>query len=175
MKLYLVRHGQTDWNLQNKAQGHADIPLNQTGLIEAKNLRDNLSTYQFDVCYVSPLQRARQTAELVLENRQVPIRIDPIMLERDFGSLQGTDPKTWQIPNAFDRRINTGEGGIEPIKTLLERTRTFLEHLRAENSENARILIVGHGTWLKCLYFVITGYDDDTDFLSFHLEKWRNR
>ena len=58
MRLFLVRHGQTDWNVSHKAQGQTDIPLNATGILQAEELREKLKDYQFDKCYVSPLKRA---------------------------------------------------------------------------------------------------------------------
>ena len=69
MKLYLARHGQTDWNLEHKAQGQVDIPLNDTGIKQAEELKDKLKSYDFDICYCSPLKRAIQTAEIAVDGR----------------------------------------------------------------------------------------------------------
>ncbi len=167
MKLYLVRHGETDWNLEHKAQGQVDIPLNATGIHQAEDLRDKLATHDYDICYCSPLKRAAQTAEIVVGGR-TKIIYDDNLKERSFGQLEGTDPRTWKVDD-YNRRLNTNENGIEPIKSVLERSGEFLERVKSENLTDAKILVVGHGTLLKTLHFNIVGYDDDTDFDSFHL------
>lgn len=167
MKLYLVRHGQTDWNTgEVKAQGQTDIPLNSTGVAQAEALRDKIRGMEFDVCYVSPLSRARQTAEIITEGKYELI-FDDLLMERYFGELEGTSPKTWNF-DSFDRRVNYGEQGVEPVLTILERAEKFLERVRRENASDARVLVVAHGTLIKMLHFNILGYDDETDFRAFH-------
>lgn len=168
MKLYLARHGETDWNLEHKAQGQVDIPLNATGIKQAEGLRDKLKSYDFDVCYCSPLKRAAQTARIVVDGRS-EIIFDNNLKERSFGRLEGTDHRTWNIDD-YDRRLNTNRDEIEPIKDVLARSKKVLERLKAENPPDAKVLVVGHGTLFKTLHFNIIGYDDDTDFWSFHLK-----
>lgn len=167
MKLYIIRHGQTDWNLEKKAQGQVDIPLNDTGVNQAKELKEKLQSYEFDICYCSPLKRAAQTAEIAVDGR-TQIIFDDNLKERSFGKLEGTDPKTWNMDD-YDRRLNTNENGIEPINDVLARSKKVLERIKAENPNDAKILIIGHGTLLKTLHFNIVGYDDNTDFSNFHL------
>ena len=169
MKLYLARHGQTDWNLGHRVQGQTDIPLNATGISQAEALREKLKDYDFDVCYCSPLKRAVQTAEIAVGNR-VKIIFDDNLKERNYGSFEGADNRNWDKKNDLDRRANINDGGIEPIKDLLARSKKVLDRLKAENPPDAKILVVGHGTLLKTLHFNIIGYDDDTDFLSFNLK-----
>lgn len=167
MKLYLVRHGETDWNLENRAQGQVDNPLNATGIRQAEKLREKLAAYDFDICYCSPLKRAIQTAELALGNR-IKIIFDDNLKERNFGDLEGSDPRTWKT-DVYDRRINSNEGNIEPINSLLARSKKVLERIKSENNPDASIVIIGHGILLKTMYFNLVGYDDDTDFWDFHL------
>lgn len=90
MKLYLVRHGETSWNIGRKVQGQTDIPLNETGVRQAEKVREELKDEVFGVCYCSPLMRARRTAEIVVDGR-VEIVIDDNLKERGFGELEGTD------------------------------------------------------------------------------------
>ena len=167
MKLYLVRHGQTDWNLEGKAQGHSDIPLNETGVHQAEELRDKLKGLDFDVCYSSPLKRAAQTAEIVADGC-TKIVFDDDLKERNFGDYEGKTPDWKQ--DVFDRRLNTSEGGIEPIKDVLARSKRVLDRIKAENSKDAKVLVVGHGALFKALHFNVVGYDDNTDFRDFHLD-----
>ena len=69
MKIYLVRHGETSWNIGRKVQGQTDIPLNETGVRQAEKVREELKDEVFDVCYCSPLMRARRTAEIATDGR----------------------------------------------------------------------------------------------------------
>ena len=74
--LYILRHGKTDWNAAHKLQGKTDIPLNEEGINMAHDAAKECRDIHFDVCYSSPLIRAKQTAEIVLEGRDIPIITD---------------------------------------------------------------------------------------------------
>ena len=73
MKLYIVRHGETDWNKARKIQGQSDIPLNAFGRHLARETAKGLADVHFDLCFTSPLSRAKETARIILEGRDVPI------------------------------------------------------------------------------------------------------
>ena len=89
MLLYIVRHGMTPWNHLHKAQGSADIPLAQEGIDLAKKTGEALLDVKFDICFTSPLIRARQTAEQIIRDRQIPVIPDPRIQEINFGVLEG--------------------------------------------------------------------------------------
>ncbi len=91
MKLYIVRHGITEWNALQKVQGSVDIPLAEEGIRLARLTGEALKDVHFDLCFSSPLQRAKQTAELILGERvsQVPVIPDKRIQEIDFGVLEG--------------------------------------------------------------------------------------
>ena len=89
MRLYLVRHGETDWNTERKLQGQVDIPLNEFGKNLAVKTGKGLENIRFDVCFTSPLQRARQTAELILAGRDVQIIDDDRIIEMSFAEWEG--------------------------------------------------------------------------------------
>ena len=89
MKLYLVRHGQTDWNIGKQAQGVADIELNATGIAQAEALRDRIAAegLQFGYVYASPLRRAKKTAQIITNDRQERARgcgADPLQPWQGF-------------------------------------------------------------------------------------------
>jgi probable phosphoglycerate mutase len=172
MKLYLVRHGQTSWNQQGIAQGRKNIPLNLTGIQQAQELRDKLKAYHFDYCYASPLARARKTAEIITEGHKVEIVYDELLLERSFGDNEGKHGKELRKNglDIGDLKLNTGADGVEPVKDVLARADKFLAMIKAKHKTDDTILIVGHGTMLKCLHFAIEGYDDDLDFWSWHMQ-----
>ena len=73
MKIYFIRHGETDWNTEIKLQGRTDISLNENGRKVAKWTRDAMRDIMFDVAFTSPLKRARETAEIILEGKDIPI------------------------------------------------------------------------------------------------------
>ena len=89
MLLYVLRHGLTPWNHLHKAQGSADIPLAQEGIDLAKRTGEALMDVNFDMCFTSPLTRARQTASLVLGGREVLTIPDKRIQEINFGDLEG--------------------------------------------------------------------------------------
>ncbi|MFR6562458.1 MAG: histidine phosphatase family protein [Eubacterium ventriosum] len=68
--LYIMRHGKTDWNAKHKLQGRTDIPLNEEGIQMAEQAKEKYKDVNFDICYCSPLVRAKQTAEIVLEAKK---------------------------------------------------------------------------------------------------------
>ena len=87
MKLYLVRHGQTDWNKEKRLQGQEDIPLNDFGRHLAKETGIRLRNVRFDLCFSSDLKRALETANLILDegSNKVPIIMDKRLKEIAFG------------------------------------------------------------------------------------------
>ena len=89
MKLYISRHGQTPWNVEDLVCGRADVPLTEVGLQQAKLLAESALDKNIDVILCSPLLRARQTAQAVSDAIGVPIQIDDRLVEFDFGSLDG--------------------------------------------------------------------------------------
>ena len=84
MKIFLVRHGQTDWNVQHKVQGKADIELNDTGVAQANETSSKLNHITIDLIICSPLKRAMQTAQIINKGRNIPIIYDERISERDF-------------------------------------------------------------------------------------------
>ena len=87
--LYIIRHGRTDWNDRHKLQGRTDMPLNEEGRRMAEEAREAYRDVHFDVCFCSPLIRAKETAEILLRGRDVPIQYDDRLMEMSFGSYEG--------------------------------------------------------------------------------------
>lgn len=96
--LYIMRHGKTEWNQQHKLQGRTDIPLNDEGRKMAEAAHTEYLDVHFDVCYTSPLIRAKETAEIVLRDRNVPIITDDRLVEMSFGCYEGL-ANIFQIPD----------------------------------------------------------------------------
>ncbi|MBR0040718.1 MAG: histidine phosphatase family protein [Oscillospiraceae bacterium] len=150
--LYIMRHGKTDWNAAHRLQGLTDIPLNDEGRHMAERAREEIRDVPFDVCYSSPLRRARETAEIVLRGRGVPILTDDRLREMSFGVWEGV-ADSFRIPDcpvnvlfrAPEKYVVPVEGG-ESFDELFARTGQFLrevaEPLLAADKD---VLIVGHG------------------------------
>ena len=134
MLLYIVRHGLTPWNHFHKAQGSADIPLAQEGIDLARRTGEALMDVKFDICFTSPLTRARQTARLVLGGRDIPVIPDKRIQEINFGVLEGHIMRTGNTMESnceeFDLffkdplKFPRPENG-ENIQDILDRTREF--------------------------------------------------
>jgi len=86
---YLFRHGQTDWNLQKKCQGSTDIPLNQTGIDQAKGLAEFMSNHPIEAIFTSHLKRAHETARILSKTQEVPLIIEENLRETFFGEMEG--------------------------------------------------------------------------------------
>jgi probable phosphoglycerate mutase len=150
--LYIMRHGRTDWNVMHKLQGRTDIPLNEDGRRMAERANEEYMDVNFDICYCSPLIRARETAELVLRGRDVPIIIDERLAEMCFGEYEGLETGAPIQSSPLNVLFNNPEkyvasvGGAESLEELYQRTGEFLrEMIEPQLSQGKDILIVGHG------------------------------
>ena len=149
--LYIMRHGKTDWNALHKLQGRTDIPLNEEGRAMARAAREQYREVHFDICYCSPLKRARETAQIFLEGRKVPILYDDRLQEMSFGIYEGVE-NSFQKPDCpintlfFDPAAYRAVEGGESLEELYARTGEFLEHVvEPELAAGKSVLIVGHG------------------------------
>ena len=168
MKIYIARHGQTDWNIQHKAQGRSDIPLNETGVKQAEVLRDNIKDIEFTAVYTSPLKRAAKTTEIATNNKY-KINYDDRLVERSFGDFEGKEIDGWVEATGYDigdLKLNTNVGNIEPVKDVLARTKAFLDDLKAKYTDNDIILVVAHGQIARGFHHNLVGYTDDADWWS---------
>ena len=153
MKIYFVRHGETDWNKERKIQGQVDIPLNEFGRHLARETAKGLRDVPFDFCFTSPLGRARETAQIILQGRDVPILEDKRILEMNFGVLEGKccSKEGWDVPDSFQMffddpvHYQAPEGG-EDFQAVRERTGDFLNWLFAQELyRDSTVLVTTHG------------------------------
>lgn len=173
MKFYIIRHGVTEWNAKFRIQGAADIPLAEEGIRLARLTGEALENVDFDICFTSPLSRARQTAELVLGTRKDSVQIieDERIKEINFGVLEGVVCKDldgnfisaefaefFRNPEVFQRP----EGG-ENIEDICVRTREFwLEKINDASLQDKTILVASHGCAVRALLQNV--YHDDEGF-----------
>src|SRR5699024_6004320 len=85
----LIRHGETNWNKEGRIQGKTDIPLNETGRIQAEECAASLKHSEWDIIISSPLKRAKQTAEIINKNLHLPIMEMSAFAERNYGDAEG--------------------------------------------------------------------------------------
>lgn len=125
--MYVVRHGETQWNVEKKVQGHADIELNDKGKAQAQDLGSVLQDIHFDAVFSSDLLRAKQTAEIALLQKNITIQTTQALRERYFGRLQG---KNWAKKDA-ELQLLWGK-----ISRLTDEERTKYDLVGVENDEN---------------------------------------
>lgn len=165
MKIVLVRHGSTDFNKEGLVQGLSDIDLNEDGINEIIKTKSKLSNINFDLCISSPLKRTITTAQIITNNK-IPIIIDGLLVERNMGNYEGKNFKEYQMHDFWSLSKNYDINGVEPVKTIMDRTKIFLNKIK-KDYHNKTILIVSHAATLRALHFNIVGYDNNTDFYSF--------
>lgn len=168
MKIYMVRHGRTDWNDKGIMQGISNISLNKTGEKQALLARQNLKDVNFDICISSPLERTKKTAEIIVGDK-CDIIFDDLLLERGMGFLEGKPHELYKKYDYWNYKKNSSENKVESITMLLKRTKEFLDKIK-KKYPNKTILIVSHAATIRALHFNIKGYDENTNFLSFNPE-----
>lgn len=167
MRITLVRHGETDYNKQNRIQGRANIPLNDEGRRQTKKLKETTDQETFDICFSSPLIRTVETA-MILVGDQTEIRIDERLLERDLGELEGKDRKDYDYIKYWDYNLNYGEKKVEKIQDIFKRTEDFIKYLEKYHKDKS-ILIVSHGATIRALHHILRKTDKNKDLCNFNI------
>ena len=160
-QLVLIRHGESQWNLENRFTGWVDVPLSPKGEQEARNAGKKLHDFRFDCAFTSVLMRAKETLRLVLEEigqTTIPIMEHKALNERMYGDLQGLNKtetaqkygehqvKIWR------RSYDVPPPGGESLKDTAERVLPYYEkQIRPALLANKTILVVAHGNSLRSL------------------------
>jgi 2,3-bisphosphoglycerate-dependent phosphoglycerate mutase len=146
LNVYVVRHGQTDWNKEGRIQGGTDNPLNATGREQAATLARALAEVKIDAVYSSSHQRAQQTAS-VFEGRAPITKMDELR-ERFFGKFEGANDKDTTVVADWNKRRYTWaddmEGG-ETLESQSRRAEVALKQIREKHKDGGTVVIVGHG------------------------------
>jgi broad specificity phosphatase PhoE len=141
----LLRHGQTDWNIDFRLQGTTDIPLNETGLAQARAVSQHIFSADWTHVACSPLSRAKDTAQIVADLAGLPEpAIEPLLLERAFGVGEGLTYEEWSQQFKNLAVIPGGESLVE----LADRVWLLLDVL-LENYRGKRVLTVSHGALIR--------------------------
>lgn len=163
MKIYMIRHGETNWNKARKLQGRSDIPLNEYGKELAYITAEAMKDIPFDIIYSSPLIRAKETAEILSANHNLKIHTNELLVEMSFGEGEGASlPEIHSHPemNLHNFIHNPEEylppNGGETFEELYERCKTFMEeYVLPYEHKYHTMLIVGHGALIRGLIHYI--------------------
>jgi broad specificity phosphatase PhoE len=143
----LFRHGQTDWNINFLLQGVTDIPMNQTGIEQVKLAAKAIRKDDWDLILTSPLGRARQTAEIILDHVGFDSVIEEqLLIERSFGEAEGLSHEQWREKYSDLDEIPGGESRTQ----LAVRSKLLLDTV-AEQFAGKRVLAVSHGALIRTL------------------------
>ena len=142
--IFVTRHGQTNWNLEQKVMGRCDEPLNEKGIEQAYITKEKLKNFDIELIICSPLQRAKQTAKIINEDRKVDIVYDDIIIERDFGELEGLKYDQYDNEILWDYYKNKQYEKAECMKEFFERIYSFCEDIETKY-QDLNILLVTHG------------------------------
>lgn len=160
--ILIARHGQSDWNLAKRWQGHADRPLTEKGREQAYALAARLAHIELDAVYSSDLRRARDTAAIVAERQGLELRVRSELREVDVGSWSGfTRAEAEQrFPGGFER-WREGFPGWEDGETYEAMTTRVLDAVRdiGREEEGGRVLIVSHGGPIRAIHAAALGLD----------------
>lgn len=160
-RLVLLRHGESQWNLENRFTGWVDVPLSARGVQEARNAGEKLRPYRFDRAFTSVLQRANETLRLALEvigQTTVPTEKDKALNERMYGELQGLNKAETAKKYGDDqvkiwrRSYDVRPPGGESLKDTAERVLPYYEKvIKPRLLAGETILIAAHGNSLRAL------------------------
>jgi len=188
-RLCFVRHGETAWNVEQRLQGHLDIPLNPVGEAQARATAASLATQHFAAIYCSDLQRARQTAAAITRGKPGRIEYQPKLRERHYGDFQGLTyaEAEARYPDAYRRFKQrdpafTFPGGGESLAGFAARIAAALTDIATRHTDE-QLLVVTHGGVLDIVHRLASGkpLDAKRDFtipnaalnwMEFDGERW---
>lgn len=163
MNIYLLRHGETDWNKEGRIQGHTDIPLNQKGRMQIEQTIKGLAGIcpGIDLIICSPLLRARESAKIAAENLNYPkdrIVVESMLIERRFGEAEGLTAaeREEKYPNYHYSDISYHFPGMESFEELIERARHVFKTIVDTYKDKENILAVSHGAILAAIITAVT-------------------
>jgi broad specificity phosphatase PhoE len=160
MELYLIRHGESNWNKIDRVQGQSNPHLSKKGREQAEAVAERLKSLKFSFLYSSHLKRAYQTAEIISSKTSLPIKVDLGLSEIHLGEWEGKDGKTlWKENETFRQWFKKTAEISPPLGETLfkfrDRVNSALEKIIASHKEEERCIVVTHsgtiGVWLAHL------------------------
>ncbi|MEN6320041.1 MAG: histidine phosphatase family protein [Syntrophaceae bacterium] len=166
-RIILVRHGQTEWNRVERFRGQADVPLNETGLVQAEITGKRIAAeWKPEAIYSSPLSRAVRTAEMIAGHFDLPVKVHPDLIDIDYGKWQGLTPDEVreQWPEMIDDWYNKPSSSRIPGGETLEELR--IRALKTINElvkwhDGQTIVVVGHTVINRIILLGVLGLRND--------------
>lgn len=168
--LYIFRHGETDWNKEQRFQGHTDIPLNETGRQQASELARILEKHPLEVIVSSDLSRALETASIVNTERNLPMHKTPDLRECNLGEIEGmhrdailttykTEWERWISNNPADEnfKFKNGESKVDHLQRMVK----WIEDFCRKNTHLKNIAVSTHGASVRRLVHYCTNAPTD--------------
>ena len=172
MKIYVVRHGQTDYNINGLFQGRKDIPLNSVGIkhSEIARLPKNFKNISVDIILVSPLTRAKETAKYISNVTGVKPIIEQDLIERNFGDMEGKpNREDCNIKMLLDYEKNYNICNVEPIQSLFKRVSDCLDKI-IDKYMGKNVVLVTHGGVAQAIDCYFNGFPENKDLQSIALK-----
>jgi 2,3-bisphosphoglycerate-dependent phosphoglycerate mutase len=177
----LIRHGQSQWNLENRFTGWVDVPLSTKGIEEAKAAAEQLKSYHFDCAFTSVLQRAQHTLDYILEasdQTRIPIERNAALNERHYGALQGLNKaetaekfgeeqvhlwrRSYDVPPPKDITELNPEGMSESLKDTAARTLPYWnEKILPAILSGKNCIVAAHGNSLRSIVMHLDGLSEE--------------
>lgn len=178
MRIFIVRHGQTKWNLEKRAQGSRRVPINSEGKKQAEKLAQKFKKINLTAIYSSPALRTKQTAKIIAKEHKIKVVFDVLWIECIQGNLAGLtgDQMKKMIPNLEQQWAKDGidwrpPGDGETIRELQNRTISAFNKLINKHNIDDVVLVVTHGGTIKSLVHYLHGGKPE-DF--FHAQAFEN-
>ena len=167
MRLFVARHGQTTWNVQNKVCGITDVELTEKGIEQAKRLADIVKNHNIDIIISSPLKRAVETSRIVADKNNITLQIEELLIEQNYGIYEGVDRKNDNFlanKRNFAYRYPNGESMMQVAYRIYGLINKIKEQYQRKN-----ILIISHGGICRIIrtYFIDMSNDE---FFNYTLE-----
>lgn len=170
-KLFLVRHGQSQWNLENRFTGWVDVDITEAGKEEARKAGKFLKNEQIDIAFTSALIRAQHTLDIILEvigETAIPVVKDKALNERSYGDLSGLNKAETakkfgeEQVHIWRRSYDVAPPGGESLKDTRDRVIPYYEqYIRPELAADKNVLVVAHGNSLRALIMYLENLSPD--------------
>ena len=160
--IYIIRHGQTDWNIEHRTQGQTDIALNTNGIEQAELITQKIADMKIDNIISSDLKRAYMTAQIINKNFNKNIETDKRLREFCFGTLEGItrDKITQEIWDDFNK--NPKQFNAETKEEIFNRIKSFIDDIKSNNI-NKNTLVVTHGGPIRMIKYYLDNGNNYND------------
>jgi len=164
MKLYVLRHGETNENITGIMQGNMETVLNELGRKQAESVRNKVKEAGIDLVISSPKKRAVETAQIAAPN--IPIILDDRLLSRNHGEFEGMQRNQVNLKDYWNIKLNKQFEKAESMGEIFNRVSSLLNDISINYSDKT-VLLVTHSGITRVLYYYFNGFPDDGDLTEY--------